>query len=156
MNYFKLVRTEGRPDGQLFLLSDKRIIPAELKVEKYTHIHNASPDGYNWGYAGSGPAQAAFVMVLEYFRTMSGYTADKAIFFAERLHQKFKDDFLVNVKASDDIIMSQTSIDAWITMEDIKPRMSECHSVWEDIMESRRNSAISATAMSEAGEDNVR
>ncbi len=28
-------------------------------------VHNHSPDGFNWGYGGSGPAQLALAIVLK-------------------------------------------------------------------------------------------
>jgi hypothetical protein len=28
-------------------------------------VHNHSPDGFNWGYCGSGPAQLALAIVLK-------------------------------------------------------------------------------------------
>lgn len=44
-------------------------------------IRNHSPDGFNWGYGGSGPAQAALAICLAIFD-------DKYI--AEALYQEFK------------------------------------------------------------------
>lgn len=36
-------------------------------------IHNHSPDGFNWGYAGSGPAQLALAIMLELTGRPNGY-----------------------------------------------------------------------------------
>lgn len=30
-------------------------------------IHNHSPDGFNWSYSGSGPAQLALAILLDYY-----------------------------------------------------------------------------------------
>lgn len=30
-------------------------------------VENRSPDGFEWGYAGSGPAQLALAILLDYF-----------------------------------------------------------------------------------------
>jgi len=38
----------------------------ELKPSKSQKVHNHSPDGFNWGYGGSGPAQLALAIMLEY------------------------------------------------------------------------------------------
>ena len=46
-------------------------------------IWNHSPDGFNWGYGGSGPAQLALALLYD-------VTKDKDI--AVRLHQEFKRD----------------------------------------------------------------
>jgi hypothetical protein len=37
----------------------------ELKPYKSQRIINHSPDGFNWGYGGSGPAQLALAILLE-------------------------------------------------------------------------------------------
>jgi hypothetical protein len=39
----------------------------ELKPYKSQKLRNHSPDGFNWGYGGSGPAQAALAICLELF-----------------------------------------------------------------------------------------
>jgi hypothetical protein len=44
-------------------------------------LRNHSPDGFNWGYGGSGPAQLALAILLD-------YTGDPAL--AERHYQAFK------------------------------------------------------------------
>jgi len=36
-----------------------------LNPEKSQKYHNHSPDGFNWGYGGSGPSQLALAVVLE-------------------------------------------------------------------------------------------
>ena len=37
----------------------------ELSPTKSQEIVNHSPDGFNWGYGGSGPAQLALAILLE-------------------------------------------------------------------------------------------
>lgn len=36
-------------------------------------VYNHSPDGFNWGYAGSGPAQLALAIVLKITGKQDGY-----------------------------------------------------------------------------------
>ncbi len=36
-------------------------------------LHNHSPDGFNWGYSGSGPAQLALAIVLKLTGKSDGY-----------------------------------------------------------------------------------
>lgn len=36
-----------------------------LKADKSQKVSNHSPDGFNWGYGGSGPAQLALALLLE-------------------------------------------------------------------------------------------
>lgn len=45
------------------------------------HVRNHSPDGFEWGYGGSGPAQLALALVYH-------ATGDRRL--AERMHQSFK------------------------------------------------------------------
>ena len=44
-------------------------------------IWNHSPDGFNWGYSGSGPAQLALALLYD-------VTKDEVV--SVRLHQEFK------------------------------------------------------------------
>lgn len=51
-------------------------------------LRNHSPDGFEWGYAGSGPAQLALAMLLD-------YTGDAAT--AIRHYQMFKAEFIAGL-----------------------------------------------------------
>lgn len=44
-------------------------------------VMDHSPDGFNWGYGGSGPAQLALALLLDH-----GLSAEEAV----RLHQPYK------------------------------------------------------------------
>ena len=44
-------------------------------------VWNHSPDGFNWGYGGSGPAQTALALLLDWTRDAQ---------LARELHQPFK------------------------------------------------------------------
>ena len=46
-------------------------------------VHNHSPDGFNWGYEGSGPAQLALAIILEITGKPDGYQAFKRQFIAK-------------------------------------------------------------------------
>lgn len=39
----------------------------QLKPEKSQKVWNKSPDGFAWGYGGSGPAQLALAICLELY-----------------------------------------------------------------------------------------
>jgi len=58
-----------------------------LDPAKSQSIVNHSPDGFNWGYAGSGPAQLALAVLLE--------LTDRE--FAERYYMKFKFQFIASL-----------------------------------------------------------
>jgi len=57
----------------------------ELAPEWSQALWNHSPDGFQWGYGGSGPAQLALALLLD--ATLHPPTA-------VRLHQQFKRDFV--------------------------------------------------------------
>jgi hypothetical protein len=44
--------------------------------------HNHSPDGFNWGYGGSGPAQLALAIILKLTGKHDGYQDFKFKFIA--------------------------------------------------------------------------
>lgn len=76
-----LIEGIARPDGPNRLLVDGvELFPAESQK-----IRNHSPDGWNWGYGGSGPAQTALGLCLHLFGNR---------FVAEALYQRFKETFV--------------------------------------------------------------
>ena len=58
-----------------------------LLPEKSQEIINHSPDGFAWGYGGSGPSQLALAICLEL------YGQDKAT----QIYQSFKWDYIANL-----------------------------------------------------------
>lgn len=56
-----------------------------LDPARSQRLFNHSPDGFSWGYGGSGPAQLALALLLE-----AGVDDETAV----RLHQAFKDEFV--------------------------------------------------------------
>jgi len=56
--------------------------------------HNHSPDGFNWGYGGSGPAQLALAIMLKLTGKPDGYQHFKSKVIAALPQNKdFKIDF---------------------------------------------------------------
>lgn len=68
-------------DGRVSVYFDGRTLDAERSLKVFNH----SPDGFEWGYSGSGPAQLALAILLE-----AGVGERQAV----RVHQRFKQDFL--------------------------------------------------------------
>lgn len=64
---------------------------------------NHSPDGFEWGYGGSGPSQLAFAILCRY---AGPWTAD-------RHYQEFKRDFIQGIH-SDEFTINVEAIDEWI------------------------------------------
>lgn len=62
-----------------------------LKPEASQKIRNHSPDGFNWGYGGSGPAQFALALLLLYVDQET----------AQRYYQRFKFAWVAGLPQSD-------------------------------------------------------
>lgn len=56
-----------------------------LDPARSQEVWNHSPDGFSWGYGGSGPSQLALAILLE-----AGLSDEEAT----RLHQSFKWEFI--------------------------------------------------------------
>lgn len=80
----------------------------DLDPSRSQRIVNHSPDGFNWGYGGSGPSQLALAILLE--------VTDKD--FAVRNYQSFKSDFIAKVgikfKITDSEIIAWANKRGWI------------------------------------------
>lgn len=61
-------RLSGNAETREVYLNGKFLDPKES--QKY---HNHSPDGFNWGYGGSGPAQLALAVILRLTGDAVGY-----------------------------------------------------------------------------------
>ncbi|MDP2729156.1 MAG: DUF6166 domain-containing protein [Dehalococcoidales bacterium] len=66
-------------------------------------LFNHSPDGFQWGYGGSGPAQLSLALLLD-------VTGDDEL--SVRLHQSFKREFVAGWKEKWEI--STEEIRGWI------------------------------------------
>jgi hypothetical protein len=71
-------------------------------------IWNHSPDGFNWGYAGSGPAQLALGLLLE-------VTDERE---AILLHQSFKFECISSLPQGDFVMKAKTIYD-WIVKQKV-------------------------------------
>lgn len=70
-------------------------------------VFNHSPDGFAWGYGGSGPSQLALALLLD-----AGIETDTAV----RLHQDFKADFVATWShdGSGDVQVHEIDVNAWV------------------------------------------
>lgn len=69
-------------------------------------LWNRSPDGFQWGYGGSGPAQLALALLLD-------VTNDPDL--SVRLHQDFKWDKIAPLGNS--FVLTENEIRAWLTVK---------------------------------------
>lgn len=65
------------PNGATLVLRNGKLFTPHLSLD----VRNHSPDGFNWGYEGSGPAQLALALLLD---------ASCARTLSERYYQLFK------------------------------------------------------------------
>ena len=56
---------QTNPFSRGVLIIDENLTAKILRPERSQAVKNHSPDGFNWGYAGSGPAQLALAILLE-------------------------------------------------------------------------------------------
>jgi len=80
------IKLEGTWINKSIRMNEQNLDPI-----KSQEIWDHSPDGFNWGYAGSGPAQLALAILLE--------LTDKQT--AINNHQKFKNDIIANLPNTD-------------------------------------------------------
>jgi hypothetical protein len=70
-------------------------------------VWNHSPDGFAWGYGGSGPAQLALAIMLKVT------TREQAI----QLYQRFKASFIAALPIDQDFSMSIENVQEWVADE---------------------------------------
>lgn len=98
--------TPGDTSGEVVVLKDGE----PLTPQESLRVRNHSPSGFSWGYAGSGPAQLALAIMLDYFKATA--TLDKAPLRAQAVYQDFKAEYVAKWGDSWEITTEQ--IRAWL------------------------------------------
>lgn len=93
---------QAEPPTKLRHICGERSARAEHFRKKYG-CH--SPDGFNWGYAGSGPAELALMILIDLGLTQQD---------AWLLHQEFKADKIARLPALGPWQLSEWDIRRWI------------------------------------------
>ena len=65
-------KLKGEYPGRQVWLDGELLNPQESQK-----TYNHSPDGFNWGYPGSGPAQLALAIMLKLTGKLNGYQSFK-------------------------------------------------------------------------------
>jgi len=86
--------------GFLVLKNGKPLSPTPSQ-----QLHNHSPDGFNWGYGGSGPAQLALALLLD----VSGNPAAALAYY-----QKFKWEKIAKLELDQPWDMTEPEIEDWL------------------------------------------
>jgi hypothetical protein len=74
-----------------------------LDPKRSQRLFNHSPDGFNWGYEGSGPAQLALAVLLA-----AGLCDGCAV----RHHQAFKREFIARLPVGQSFVL-HVDVSAW-------------------------------------------
>ena len=96
----KIYRGERFANGTVSVTGDG----AELSPAASQRVRNHSPDGFNWGYRGSGPAQLALALLLD-------VTGDPDV--ADGHYQRFKEAF-VSTWLGDTWTVTAAEIREWL------------------------------------------
>lgn len=88
-------------------------------LEMHLEIVNHSPDGFQWGYGGSGPAQLAFAILYDMFRgSVMGTTQEMRDAQAQRLackmYQDFKWDYIAILRRDHPWEFTESQIQQWV------------------------------------------
>jgi hypothetical protein len=83
----EIIRVRGEVRSRRVWLDGVELDPAK-SLKMFRH----SPDGFNWGYHGSGPAQLALAILIELVDTGT----------AVRWYQSFKNGFIAKLPADRD------------------------------------------------------
>lgn len=70
-------------------------------------VYNHSPDGFCWGYLGSGPAQLALAILMHYMHKNR----------AQALYQQFKRDVIAGLPQTD-FELAESAVVDWIIEHD--------------------------------------
>jgi hypothetical protein len=89
-------------------VNGKELLPGPSQV-----LRNHSPDGFNWGYGGSGPAQLALAIILHEYN-------DEEL--AQEVYQDFKWAFVAGWSQAPESSWTLTSseIDSWLSTHQVK------------------------------------
>ncbi len=79
---------------------EKRLDPRPSQM-----LWNHSPDGFSWGYGGSGPAQLALALLLD-------VGLDESL--AVELHQPFKRDMIASLEIDEGWLLTTFEIEHWV------------------------------------------
>ncbi len=108
-----------------------------------THVSYHSPDGFEWGSAGSAPADLALAILADYFEESpelvlaalrSMWTPRSK---AAALHQSFKERF-VAPEHRDEWQLHSDAIEAWLQTPAIQTRLAELAREEEELAEIRQ------------------
>jgi len=105
MKTYEGIRDPVEPNtaGECIVMVNGQVLPLEPSLRVRRH----SPTGFSWGYGGSGPAQLALAILLDYFN------GDAEL--AHRYYQQFKWDFVAQWSPAKDWKITDEQIGSWLS-----------------------------------------
>lgn len=129
--------------GEPFVVVENVVDGEPSDCRPLTHVPYHSPDGFEWSYAGSGPADLALAILADYFEEPPEFVlaALRSMWTprskAAALHQLFKERF-VATEHRDEWQLPGDEIAAWLQTADIQERLAELAREDEELAEIRR------------------
>lgn len=96
--------TEHKPSKDEMEERSLRIAVASEYLDPRYDLANHSPDGFNWGYPGSGPSQLALAILADFLEDDE---------LAVRLYHRFKDDVIAKIEG-ERLVITEETIKAWL------------------------------------------
>lgn len=87
---------------------------------------NHSPTGFSWGYGGSGPAQLAFAVLLDFLSDCPGI--DFAVEIARSHYQSFKWDKIAPMNFGGEFNLTGREVADWLESQTEVEGVSPCRS----------------------------
>jgi Family of unknown function (DUF6166) len=120
---YRMRRINGEADAHIAW--DGHIVK---RLDPRYDLANHSPDGFEWGYGGSGPAQLAIAILADALGTprqpeTRSWMDPPTV--AERLHQPFKWEFIAS-RPHDDWSISEEVVLQWVAARE-ESRNEERH-----------------------------
>lgn len=75
------------------------------------HVHH-SPDGFSWGYAGSGPSELARCILLDHFDYLDEEERQAKVW---PMYQDFKFAVIVTLAQDQDFELTSYAIERWLS-----------------------------------------
>jgi hypothetical protein len=87
----------------------------EVKSQRLVHHKLHSPDGFSWGYAGSGCAETARSLLIDHFGGLDQLPLNAFGDPVVPLYQRFKEQFIAGAP-EEGFTISDVEIAAWLVM----------------------------------------
>lgn len=105
--------SEGQLESRIYV--EEVDANGEVRETRLTHHKLHSPDGFSWGYAGSGCAETARCLLIDHFGGLEQLPRNAFGEPVVPLYQRFKDQFIA-VAPEEGFTISDVEIAAWLVL----------------------------------------